>query len=221
MGSRPLTPRKAHNLPVDAEQEMLERELAKAFEEFQQEQDEDVKIDEDGDMDSPLDEPVHICTELGEDNPDPFVPDEESSRKTKLTFFRVYTPLSSAEYAADLKYNKRERDGETDGDLTLRASESSVETRISTTHHSILCPHFHQHQSAFMPILIKLGPGDRSAPAPKLYRGFPICDRSQLTRGFGLENGMSAPLGCYWDSCIAMVWGGVAGTGRGRHHEAG
>ncbi|KAJ8579656.1 hypothetical protein M405DRAFT_848101 [Rhizopogon salebrosus TDB-379] len=92
MGSRPLTPREAHNLPVDPEQKMLEREIVKAFEEFQQEQDEDVNIDEDGDMDmdSSLDEPVHICTELGKDNPDPFVPDEESSWKTKLTFF---TPL--------------------------------------------------------------------------------------------------------------------------------
>jgi hypothetical protein len=88
MGSCPLTPREAHDLPVDPEQEMLERELAKAFKEFQQEQNEDVNIDEDGDMDmnSPLDEPVHICTELGEDNLDPFVLDEESSWKTKLTF---------------------------------------------------------------------------------------------------------------------------------------
>jgi hypothetical protein len=25
------------------------------------------------DTDSPLDEPVHICTELGEDDPDPFM----------------------------------------------------------------------------------------------------------------------------------------------------
>jgi hypothetical protein len=96
-GSRPLTPREAHNLPVDPEQEMLERELAKAFEELQQEQDKDVSIDEDSDMDmdSPLDEPVHICTELGEDDPDPFTLDEEQLLEDEVDLSHIPPHLLS------------------------------------------------------------------------------------------------------------------------------
>jgi hypothetical protein len=97
VGSRPQTPREAHNLPVDPEQEILEHELAKAFEELQQEQDEDVNIDEDGgmDMDSPLDEPVYICTELGEDDPDPFMPDEEQLLEDEVDLLHIPPHLPS------------------------------------------------------------------------------------------------------------------------------
>jgi hypothetical protein len=100
VGSRPQTPREAHNLPVDPEQEVLEHELAKAFEELQQGQDEDVNIDEDGDMDMhyPLDEPVHICTELGEDDPDPFMPDEEQLLEDEVDLFHI-PPHSPSIYA--------------------------------------------------------------------------------------------------------------------------
>jgi hypothetical protein len=47
------------------------------------------------DMDSPLDEPVHICTELGEDDPDPFMPNEEQLSQDEVDFLHIPPHLPS------------------------------------------------------------------------------------------------------------------------------
>lgn len=84
-GARPLTAHDAHRLPIDPGQHAFERHLAKTVEEMQREQatldDEEEIQDFDGDgcFDGPdeEDDRAPIQTEPGEDDPDPFLPDDD------------------------------------------------------------------------------------------------------------------------------------------------
>ncbi|KAG1841027.1 hypothetical protein DFJ58DRAFT_732636 [Suillus subalutaceus] len=84
-GSRPLTAHDAHKLPLDPEQRAFEQQLAKTVEEMQREQaalDDEGEIqdfDGDGCFDGPDEEEdrAPIQAEPGEDDPDPFLPDED------------------------------------------------------------------------------------------------------------------------------------------------
>ncbi|KAJ8596739.1 hypothetical protein M405DRAFT_877428 [Rhizopogon salebrosus TDB-379] len=97
VGSRPQTPREAHDLPVDPEQEILEHELVKASKSSSKGR---TKTSTSTRMVTwtwtpPLDEPVHICTELGEDDPDPFMPDEGQLLEDEADFLHIPPHLPS------------------------------------------------------------------------------------------------------------------------------
>lgn len=88
-GGRPLTTHEAYCLPIDPEQRALDRQLAKVFDEVQEEElqqvdqvdgdDLDVDIDVDAIFDNQDDDEDHVITALNighEDEPDPFIVEE-------------------------------------------------------------------------------------------------------------------------------------------------
>ncbi|KAG2066534.1 hypothetical protein BDR04DRAFT_1121077 [Suillus decipiens] len=100
-GSRPLTPHDAHQLPVDPEQHAFERQLARTFEEMQDEDvqhvdqvdeglDDDVDIDVDANFDDQdQDSFESLNTGPNEDDPDPFLSEEILDLHNNMDFADV------------------------------------------------------------------------------------------------------------------------------------